>query len=305
MHSRESKTEAFGQLLDVMDTLREQCPWDRKQTFESLRPLTIEETYELSQALEDRQYDEVCKELGDLIMHIVFYAKVAEQQQLFDIQDVLEKICEKLKFRHPHIYGDVQVKTADDVSDNWEKLKLKEKDGNRTVLAGVPKALPSMIKALRMQDKAHGVGFDWARAEDSWDKFFEEVDEVKAEIAAVEQAREKHEAAAQAVPTPTTTPASASAPTSAPAPASVSASSELAAARDRLEAEFGDLFFALVNVARLYKVNPDNALERTNQKFRRRFDYLEAHTLRCGRQLKDLTLEEMDALWDEAKKQEH
>ncbi|MBQ9202257.1 MAG: nucleoside triphosphate pyrophosphohydrolase [Bacteroidales bacterium] len=289
MHSRESKTEAFGQLLDVMDTLREQCPWDRKQTFESLRPLTIEETYELSQALEDRQYDEVCKELGDLIMHIVFYAKVAEQQQLFDIQDVLEKICEKLKFRHPHIYGDVQVKTADDVSDNWEKLKLKEKDGNRTVLAGVPKALPSMIKALRMQDKAHGVGFDWARAEDSWDKFFEEVDEVKAEIAAVEQARQELDGA----------------PASETASAPTAAAAGLAAARDRLEAEFGDLFFALVNVARLYKVNPDNALERTNQKFRRRFDYLEAHTLRCGRQLKDLTLEEMDALWDEAKKQEH
>ena len=157
MHDRDSKKEAFGQLLDIMDTLREQCPWDRKQTFESLRPLTIEETYELSQALEDKHYDEVCKELGDLIMHIVFYAKVADQQGLFDIQDVLEKTCAKLKYRHPHIYGDVQVKTADDVSDNWEKLKLKEKDGNRTVLSGVPQALPSMIKALRMQDKAHGV----------------------------------------------------------------------------------------------------------------------------------------------------
>ncbi|MBP5171263.1 MAG: nucleoside triphosphate pyrophosphohydrolase, partial [Bacteroidales bacterium] len=220
MHDRDSKKEAFGQLLDIMDTLREQCPWDRKQTFESLRPLTIEDTYELSQALEDKHYDEVCKELGDLIMHIVFYAKVADQQGLFDIQDVLEKTCAKLKYRHPHIYGDVQVKTADDVSDNWEKLKLKEKDGNRTVLSGVPQALPSMIKALRMQDKAHGVGFDWARPEDSWDKFFEEVDEVKAEIAAVEQAQEREE--------------------------------DLAAARNRLEAEMGDLFFALINVSRLY-----------------------------------------------------
>lgn len=275
MHDRDSKKEAFGQLLDIMDTLREQCPWDRKQTFESLRPLTIEETYELSQALEDKHYDEVCKELGDLIMHIVFYAKVADQQGLFDIQDVLEKTCSKLKYRHPHIYGDVQVETADDVSDNWEKLKLKEKDGNRTVLSGVPQALPSMIKALRMQDKAHGVGFDWARPEESWDKFFEEVDEVKAEIAAVESA--------------------ASDPTSA----------SLAAARDRLEAEFGDLFFALINVSRLYKVNPDNALERTNQKFRRRFDYLEAQTIRRGLQLKDLSLDEMDALWNQAKKQEH
>lgn len=274
MHDRDSKKEAFGQLLDVMDNLREKCPWDRKQTFETLRPLTIEETYELSQALEDKAYDEVCKELGDLIMHIVFYAKVADEQGLFDIQDVLEKICAKLKFRHPHIYGDVQVKTADDVSDNWEKLKLKEKDGNRTVLSGVPQALPSMIKALRMQDKAHGVGFDWARPEDSWDKFFEEVDEVKAEIAAVESA------------------------------ASEPAAADLASARDRLEAEFGDLFFALINVARLYKVNPDNALERTNQKFRRRFDYLEAQTIRRGRQLKDLTLDEMDALWNQAKQQD-
>ncbi|MBQ7162672.1 MAG: nucleoside triphosphate pyrophosphohydrolase [Bacteroidales bacterium] len=272
MHDRDSRMAAFGELLDVMDNLREKCPWDRKQTFETLRPLTIEETYELSQALEDKAYDEVCKELGDLIMHIVFYAKVADEQGLFDIQDVLEKICAKLKFRHPHIYGDVQVKTADDVSDNWEKLKLKEKDGNRTVLSGVPQALPSMIKALRMQDKAHGVGFDWARPEDSWDKFFEEVDEVKAEIAAVEQAQEREE--------------------------------DLAAARNRLEAEMGDLFFALINVSRLYKVNPDNALERTNQKFRRRFDYVEAQTIRRGRQLKDLTLDEMDALWNQAKQQD-
>ena len=286
MHDRDSRMASFGELLDVMDNLREKCPWDRKQTFETLRPLTIEETYELSQALEDKAYDEVCKELGDLIMHIVFYAKVADEQGLFDIQDVLEKICAKLKFRHPHIYGDVQVKTADDVSDNWEKLKLKEKDGNRTVLSGVPQALPSMIKALRMQDKAHGVGFDWARPEDSWDKFFEEVDEVKAEIAAVEQAKGRAESAA--------------------APASPSVSdpvADLAAARDRLEAEMGDLFFALINVSRLYKVNPDNALERTNQKFRRRFDYLEDQTIRRGRQLKDLTLDEMDALWNQAKQQ--
>lgn len=258
MHDKESKMQAFGRLLDIMDELREKCPWDKKQTFETLRPLSIEETYELSDALLKKNYSDVCKELGDLIMHITFYAKVGEEQQLFDIQDVLEHICEKLIYRHPHIYGDVHAETATDVSQNWEKLKLKEKDGNRSVLAGVPDTMPSMIKAYRMQDKARGVGFDWEEPQQAWDKVQEEIAEVKEEMAAMN--------------------------------------------KNRMESEFGDLFFSLINVARLYKINPDNALERTNQKFHQRFDYIEAHTLKEGHSMSELSIEEMDKLWEEAKK---
>lgn len=265
MHQRETKMEAFGQLLDVMSELRAKCPWDKKQTFDSLRPLTIEETYELSQAIVDRQYGDVCKELGDLMLHLVFYAKVAEEQQLFDIQDVLEQICSKLKYRHPHIYGDVQADTASEVAQNWEKLKLKEKGGNKSVLAGVPESMPSVIKAFRMQDKARGVGFDWMQPEGAWSKLKEELSEVEAEMMADDAATPE--------------------------------------GKQRLEAEFGDLLFSLINVARLHKINPDNALERTNKKFRFRFNYVEEQITRQGRNLSEATLDEMETYWQQAKKQ--
>lgn len=249
--------EAFGHLLDVLDELREKCPWDKEQTNESLRPLTIEETYELSEALLDEDDAEISKELGDILLHILFYAKIGSESGKFDIQDVCEKLVNKLVFRHPHIFGEVEVADAREVEQNWEKLKLKEKDGNRSVLAGVPEVLPSMIKAFRMQDKARGMGFDWEYKEQVWDKVEEEINELKTEI-------DKRDA-------------------------------------DRMEDEFGDLFFALINAARLYHINPDNALERTNKRFRNRFNYLESKTIGLGRSLKDMTLAEMDVFWDEAK----
>lgn len=261
-HTKASKMEAFGQLLDIMDELREKCPWDKKQTFETLRPLTIEECFELNEALLHEDYAEVCKELGDIIMHIVFYAKVGEEKQLFDIQEILEKVCAKLKFRHPHIYADAVAETASDVEMSWEKIKQREKDGNKTVLAGVPDSLPSMIKAYRMQDKARGVGFDWEHKEEAWEKVQEEISEVQAEMTRPDENTDKA----------------------------------------ALEAEFGDLFFSLINVARLYKVNPDNALERSNQKFRNRFNYLEAKAKEDGKVLKDMSLAEMDEYYNEAKK---
>lgn len=261
-HTKASKMQAFGQLLDIMDELREKCPWDKKQTFETLRPLTIEECFELNEALLHEDYAEVCKELGDIIMHIVFYAKVGEEKQLFDIQEILEKVCAKLKFRHPHIYADAVAETASDVEMSWEKIKQREKDGNKTVLAGVPDSLPSMIKAYRMQDKARGVGFDWEHKEEAWEKVQEEISEVQAEMTRPDENTDKA----------------------------------------ALEAEFGDLFFSLINVARLYKVNPDNALERSNQKFRNRFNYLEAKAKEDGKVLKDMSLAEMDEYYNEAKK---
>lgn len=261
-HTKASKMQAFGQLLDIMDELREKCPWDKKQTFETLRPLTIEECFELNEALLHEDYAEVCKELGDIIMHIVFYAKVGEEKQLFDIQEILEKVCAKLKFRHPHIYADAVAETASDVEMSWEKIKQREKDGNKTVLAGVPDSLPSMIKAYRMQDKARGVGFDWEHKEDAWEKVQEEISEVQAEMTRPDENTDKA----------------------------------------ALEAEFGDLFFSLINVARLYKINPDNALERSNQKFRNRFNYLEAKAKEDGKVLKDMSLAQMDEYYNEAKK---
>lgn len=261
-HTKASKMQAFGQLLDIMDELREKCPWDKKQTFETLRPLTIEECFELNEALLHEDYAEVCKELGDIIMHIVFYAKVGEEKQLFDIQEILEKVCAKLKFRHPHIYADAVAETASDVEMSWEKIKQREKDGNKTVLAGVPDSLPSMIKAYRMQDKARGVGFDWEHKEDAWEKVQEEMSEVQAEMSRPDEGADKA----------------------------------------ALEAEFGDLFFSLINVARLYKINPDNALERSNQKFRNRFNYLEAKAKEDGKVLKDMSLAQMDEYYNEAKK---
>lgn len=257
MHTREEKMEAFGRLLDVMDTLREKCPWDRKQTNESLRPNTIEETYELCDALIRDDVKNICKELGDVLLHVVFYAKIGDEKGLFDIADVCHKLCDKLIFRHPHVYGDAVAETAGDVLKSWELIKQKEKDGNKTVLGGVPTALPSVIKAERIQEKAQNVGFDWEKREDVWQKVSEELGELRVEI-------EKGD-------------------------------------RQRSEEELGDYLFSLINMARLYHLNADNALEMTNQKFISRFNYVEAKAKEQGRNLKEMTLGEMDALWNEAK----
>lgn len=258
MHTREEKLAAFGRLLDVLDTLRVQCPWDRKQTNESLRPNTIEETYELADALMADDNANICKELGDVLLHVVFYSKIGEEKEAFDMADVCTKLTDKLIYRHPHIYGDVHADTPEAVKNNWEKLKEKEKDGNKTVLGGVPRALPALIKAARIQEKAAAVGFDWENRADVWDKVKEEVSEVEAEI----ESKDK----------------------------------------ERLQAEFGDLLFAIINAARLYGVNPENALEHTNRKFIDRFNYIEAGAKSQGKHVSDLTLQEMDALWDEYKK---
>lgn len=252
--------EAFGRLLDVMNDLREKCPWDRKQTNESLRANTIEETFELCDAIINDDELNICKELGDVLLHIVFYSKIAEEKQQFDVADVCNKLCDKLIFRHPHVYGDVKANTAAEVVQTWEQIKQKEKDGNKTVLSGVPSALPSLIKAYRIQDKARNVGFDWEKKEEVWAKVREELDEFEAELNRDD--------------------------------------------RTRSEAELGDFLFAVINAARLYKLNPDNALEQTNQKFIRRFNYLEAHSIKVGKPLTEMTLAEMDELWNEAKQLE-
>lgn len=261
MHTREEKMEAFGRLLDVMDCLRAECPWDRKQTNESLRPNTIEETYELCDALIRDDQHEICKELGDVLLHVVFYGKIGEEKQTFDMADVCNKLCDKLIFRHPHVYGDAVAKDAEAVLESWEQIKLKEKDGNKTVLSGVPDSLPSLIKAYRIQDKARNVGFDWEDKQDVWAKVREELDELETELKC-----ENHK---------------------------------------RSTEELGDFLFSVINAARLYKLNPDNALEYTNQKFIRRFNYIEQHSIRAGHPLSEMTLAEMDALWNEAKKQEN
>ncbi|MCQ2223007.1 MAG: nucleoside triphosphate pyrophosphohydrolase [Bacteroidaceae bacterium] len=279
-HTREEKMAAFGRLLDVMDTLREKCPWDHKQTYESLRPNTIEETFELCDALMKQDEKNICKELGDVLLHVVFYAKIGSENGTFDIADVCNKLCDKLIFRHPHVYGErisaaagqgvqnaelvasqdglKEVKTANDVSENWEKIKQREKDGNKTVLSGVPDALPSLIKAYRIQDKARNVGFDWEKREDVWDKVIEELGELRVEL-------ERED-------------------------------------KEKSTDEFGDFLFSLINTARLYHINPDNALERTNKKFIYRFNYVEKKAKEMGKELKDMTLGEMDELWNEAKK---
>ncbi len=257
MSTREEKLAAFGRLLDVMDTLREKCPWDRKQTFESLRPNTIEETFELCDALIKHDTHEICKELGDVLLHVVFYAKIGSEEGQFDIADVCNKLCDKLIFRHPHVYGEAQAQSAGEVSQLWEQVKQKEKDGNKTVLSGVPDSLPSLIKAYRIQDKARNVGFDWSKREEVWDKVHEEVDELRIEL-------EKDD-------------------------------------KENSTNEFGDLLFSLINASRLYGINPDNALERTNRKFISRFSYVEQRAKEQGKELGDMTLEEMDRLWNEAK----
>ena len=258
-HSREEKLAAFGRLLDVLDELREKCPWDRKQTNESLRPNTIEETYELCEAIINCDNDAIKKELGDVLLHVVFYSKIGEEQGLYDVAEVCNALCDKLIFRHPHVFGDVSVDGSRQVEQNWEQIKLKEKGGHKTVLAGVPSGLPALVKAFRIQEKACNVGFDWERPEQVWDKVREEFDELQREIATGNA--------------------------------------------DGMEAEMGDFIFSLVNAARLYKINPENALERTNQKFIRRFNYVEQGAREQGKNLKEMTLAEMDVLWDEAKSQ--
>ena len=258
MHTREEKVAAFGRLLDILDELRVKCPWDRKQTFESLRPNTIEETFELADALLQRNKKEICKELGDVLLHVIFYAKIGSETQDFDIYDVCENLSNKLVYRHPHVFGGHEgVENAQQVTKLWEQIKQTETDGNKTVLSGVPASLPSLIKAYRIQDKARGVGFDWKDHSDIWEKVKEEITEFEHEVEQMDA--------------------------------------------DKAEAEFGDLMFSLINAARLYKINPDNALERTNQKFIRRFNYLEQKTLKQGINLASLTLEEMDDIWNEAK----
>lgn len=259
---RAEQLKAFERLLDVLDELRVKCPWDKKQTNESLRPNTIEETYELCDALMKDDKKNICKELGDVLLHVCFYAKIGSETGDFDIADVCNQLCDKLIFRHPHVFPpkgseDKHIETAQQVSEQWELLKQKEKDGNKSVLAGVPAALPSLIKAYRIQDKARNVGFDWEERSQVWDKVKEEISEFEAEVEHMD--------------------------------------------KSKAEAEFGDVMFSLINAARLYKINPDNALEHTNQKFIRRFNYLEAHTMKQGRNLTDMSLDEMDKIWNEAK----
>jgi XTP/dITP diphosphohydrolase len=255
MTNRQEALDSFGKLLDIMDELREKCPWDKKQTMQSLRHLTIEETYELADAILEEDSQEVKKELGDLLLHIIFYAKIGSETNSFNIKDVIDNINEKLISRHPHIYGDVTANTEEEVKQNWEKLKLKE--GNKSVLGGVPNSLPALIKALRMQDKAAGVGFEWDKPEQVWAKVQEELDELQVEVNANNQ--------------------------------------------EKIEAEFGDVLFALINYARFLKVNPETALEKTNKKFKQRFQFLENKAREMGKSLQEMNLEEMIAFWDKAK----
>ena len=257
MHTKEEKMEAFGRLLDVMDDLREKCPWDRKQTNESLRANTIEETFELCAAIIKDNKSDICKELGDVLLHIVFYAKIASETEEFDIADVCNKLCDKLIFRHPHVYGEAVANSAAEVAQTWEQIKQKEKDGNKTVLSGVPDALPSLIKAYRIQDKARNVGFDWQERREVWTKVKEEIGEFETEVEHMD--------------------------------------------KEKATEEFGDVMFSLINAARLYKINPDNALEKTNQKFIKRFNYVEQKLKKAGKTFQETTLEEMDKYWNEAK----
>ncbi|MBR0501676.1 MAG: nucleoside triphosphate pyrophosphohydrolase [Paludibacteraceae bacterium] len=260
MNTIEDKLKAFQRLLDVMDELRLKCPWDKKQTFESLRANTIEETYELCDAIMKKDMKEIRKELGDVLLHIVFYSKIASETEEFDIADVCNSLCDKLIFRHPHVFGEGAAKTAGEVEQTWEQIKRKEKDGNKTVLSGVPEALPALIKAYRIQDKARNVGFDWHEKEQVWNKVKEELNELQVEV-------NNQDA-------------------------------------EKMEEEFGDLMFSMINAARLYKINPENALEKCNQKFIRRFNYVEQKSKENNIDLKDMSLEEMDRYWNEAKMEE-
>ncbi len=248
---------AFERLLNIMDELREKCPWDKKQTIKSLRSLTIEEVYELVEAISENDFSEIKKELGDVLLHIVFYSKIASEKKLFDITDVINGICDKLVFRHPHVFGNISVKDDKEVEENWEKLKISKKGGGKSVLSGVPSALPALVKANRIQQKVRGVGFDWEKKHQIWDKVFEELDELKTEIDSFN--------------------------------------------KNKIEAEFGDLLFSVINAARLYDVDPESALERTNKKFIKRFNYLEKNTIKKGISLKSMSLDEMNVIWEEAK----
>ncbi|MBW2961395.1 nucleoside triphosphate pyrophosphohydrolase [Mesonia aestuariivivens] len=256
MNSRKNQLQAFDRLLTIMDELREKCPWDRKQTMETLRPLTIEEVYEMGDAILDNDLEEVKKELGDVLLHLVFYAKIGSEKKSFDIADVINSLCEKLISRHPHIYGDVEVEDEEEVKKNWENLKLKE--GKKSVLEGVPRSLPALVKASRIQDKVAGVGFDWEEPQQVFEKVKEELNELQHEVNTQNQ--------------------------------------------DLIEAEFGDVLFSMINYARFLKVNPENALERTNKKFISRFQYLEEKAKENNKSLKEMTLEEMDIFWEEAKR---
>ena len=256
-HTREEKIEALGRIIDTLDELRVKCPWDRKQTNESLRTNTIEEVYELCDALINNDSTNIKKELGDVLLHVLFYAKIGEEKGDFDIADIADALNSKLIFRHPHVFGDISVNNARDVEQNWEQIKLKEKGGNKTVLAGVPSALPAMVKANRIQEKAANVGFDWDEPQQVWDKVKEEISEFAHEVTKMD--------------------------------------------KTMMEDEMGDLFFSLINAARLYDINPENALEKTNKKFIRRFNYLESKSREMGKTLKDMTLAEMDEIWNEAK----
>lgn len=273
MHTREEKLEKFGRLLDIMEKLRAECPWNHAQTIDTLRPMTVEEVYELSDAVIAHDQEELKKELGDVLLHIVFYARIGSETGDFDIADVCNKLCDKLIYRHPHVYGPDAERiekgevTVDQVLKNWEQLKVKEKGGNKRVLSGVPDALPSLIKAYRIQDKARGVGFDWDCREQVWDKVREELGELEAELEALSQEKSEEN-------------------------------------KRKATGELGDFIFSVINAARLYKLNPDNALEMTNRKFIRRFTYLEEHSIRIGKPLTEMTLEEMDKIWEEAKKLE-
>lgn len=261
MHTRAEQLAAFDRLLTVMDELREKCPWDRKQTFESLRQNTIEETYELATAIMRHDMNEISKELGDVLLHVIFYAKIASETGDFDIADVCNRLCDKLIFRHPHVYGDEAARNAEEVSHLWEQVKLREKGGNKTVLSGIPDSLPALVKAYRIQDKVANVGFDWEKREDVWAKVKEEIAEFEAEVANMDT--------------------------------------------EKATEEFGDVLFALVNAARLYKIRPDNALEKTNLKFMHRFNYIEQQAKAQNRRTEDMTLDKMETLWQEAKQFDH
>jgi len=256
-HTKEEKIKALGKVIDTLDILRVQCPWDRKQTNESLRPNTIEEVYELCDALLHSDDKNICKELGDVLLHILFYSKIGEEKEAFDIADVANALNEKLIFRHPHVFGNTNAETAHQVEQNWEQIKLKERGGNRTILAGVPLSLPALIKSYRIQEKASNAGFDWEEPQQVWEKVKEELLEFEREVAVKDKCR--------------------------------------------MEQEMGDVFFSLVNAARLYGINPENALEKTNQKFIKRFNYLEKRATESGKKLQDMSLSEMDVLWNEAK----
>jgi len=264
IHTREEQLKAFDRLLTVMDELREKCPWDKKQTFESLRQNTIEEANELATAIIQKNMTEISKELGDVLLHVIFYAKMGSETGDFDIADVCNRLCDKLIFRHPHVYGDAAAQNAEQVSQLWEQVKLKEKDGNNSVLSGISNSLPTLVKAYRIQDKVANVGFDWANREDVWDKVKEEIGEFETELANRGDGESVN--------------------------------------REKEEEELGDLLFSLINAARLYKLKPDNALEKTNQKFIQRFNYIEQKAKEQGRQVKDLTLDEMEGFWQEAKR---